>query len=90
LQSGEPLLFQASSEEFRRGGGAVVVSIRDAESDTMELRLEVINWGRPMTGGRQRGPLMKAPAGGSQREPEEVARPAELVEKFQSISQLGR
>jgi hypothetical protein len=78
IKSDEALLFQASTNKFHRGGGVVVVSIRDDEGDTEEFKLEVVEWGHPSAGDKPMRPRIKTPDGTIKDAPEleEVSEPA--------------
>jgi len=41
----------------------MVVSIRDADGDSEEFRLEVVGWENPATGGKPMRPRIKTPEG---------------------------
>ena len=80
LESGKPLLFQASDTRFAKGGGALVIAIRDGDGDTAQFRLEVKNWGNP-TSYQEAGALKTKPSGDLKRQPQPAVVSAEIVDE---------
>jgi len=70
LRSDEPRMIRASDEAFRRGGGTLVVAINDGTGETVEIKLEVVNWGKPGIGGAKGPPRTQKPGGGDRTEPD--------------------